>query len=77
MKGIKVRVSDIGNLKETATNFKVSISGIPENITDQDVIEVSISGIVGNVQSFISNAVDEERGIFKGGKTYFPCGCFF
>lgn len=75
MAEIQVKVVDIKKLKITAENFKVSISCLPEeDAIFENVIKVTISGIRGNVQSFLTNAVDEGKNTFKG-KVCFP-SCF-
>lgn len=74
MAEINVKVADIKKLETTAENFKVSISGLPEGVMSENVIKVTVSGIRGNVQSFLTNAVDEEKNTFKG-KVCFP-SCF-
>lgn len=74
MAEINVKVADIKKLEITAENFKVSISGLPEGVMSESVIKVTVSGIRGNVQSFLTNAVDEGKNTFKG-KVCFP-SCF-
>ena len=68
-----------GTFETTARNFAVSISGIPSKKILKESIEsifkIEISGMNGNVHSFISNAVDEETMFFKG-RIYHPRNCF-
>lgn len=68
-----------GSFAKTAKNFDVSPSGIPSKEQLEESVEeffpIEIKGINGNVQSFISNAVDEKTMIFKG-ETCAPRRCF-
>lgn len=78
---IKVRKAHLnnGSFEKTARNFGVSPGGLPSKKQLDESVEIffpiEINGINGNVNSFISNAVNEETMVFKG-ETCAPRSCF-
>ncbi len=69
---VKVKASDIesGALDKAAEIFKVTIIGAPtkEEVKEsaETMFSVTVAGIIGNIHSFLSNTVDEERNLFNG-----------